>query len=119
MDRLKQWWNNDLSKWVKVAFLALAANGLPAFTILMTLPGMTERQFIAQYGFGISTLYTGLPPQLAAETIPAKIGLGEQNVRIFSSLSPADQEAYNHTLLGEHTDAAFAVALLLEPGDRG
>jgi hypothetical protein len=46
MNRLKQWWFNDLSPWVKVAFLALLANGLPAFLILMTLPGMTERLFV-------------------------------------------------------------------------
>jgi hypothetical protein len=83
-----------------------------------SLPGMSERQFIAQYGFGISTLYTGLPPQLAVETIPAKIGLGEQNVQIFNSLSPADQDAYNHTLFGEHTDATFAVALEIEDFSR-
>jgi hypothetical protein len=46
MDWLKRWWNNELSKWVKVAFLALAANGIPAFLILMTVPGMTERLFV-------------------------------------------------------------------------
>jgi hypothetical protein len=83
-----------------------------------SLPGMTERQFIAQYGFGISTLYTGLPPQLSAETIPAKIGLGEQNIQIFNGLSPADQEAYNHVLFGENSDATFAVALEIEDFSR-
>ena len=83
-----------------------------------SLPGLGEREFIAQYGFGISTLYTGLPPQLAAETIPAKIGLGDQNVQIFNNLSPADQEAYNFTLFGEHIDATFAVALEIEDFSR-
>ena len=83
-----------------------------------SLPGLTERQFIARHGFGISTLYTGLAPQLAAETIPAKIGLGEQNVQIFDSLSPTDQVAYNHTLFGEHSDATFAVALEIEDFSR-
>ena len=83
-----------------------------------SLPGLTERQFIAQYGFGISTLYTGLPPQLAAETIPAKIGLGDQNVQIFNNLPAADQEAYNFTLFGEQTDATFAVALEIEDFSR-
>ena len=83
-----------------------------------SLPGMTERQFIAQYGFGISTLYTGLAPQLANKTIPAKIGLGEQNIATFNGLTPADQEAYNFTLFGENTDATFAVALEIEDFSR-
>ncbi len=46
MDRLSQWWNNDLSKWVKFVFLVLLANGLPAFIILMTLPTKTETFFV-------------------------------------------------------------------------
>ena len=83
-----------------------------------SLPGMTERQFIAQYGFGNSTLYTGLAPQLANETITAKIGLGKQNVATFNGLTPADQEAYNFTLFGENTDATFAVALEIEDFSR-
>lgn len=83
-----------------------------------SLPGMGERQFVAQYGFGISTLYTGAPPQLAELMIPAQIGLGEQNVQLFAYLAPADQVAYNHTLLGEHSDATFAVALETEDFSR-
>ncbi len=46
MNRLKEWWNNDLSKGVKFVFLALLANGLPAFLILMTLPNFTEILFV-------------------------------------------------------------------------
>ncbi len=46
MDRIQAWWNNDLSKGVKFVFLALLANGLPAFIILMSLPGMTEILFV-------------------------------------------------------------------------
>ena len=46
MDRLKQWWSNDLSIGVKLVFLVLLANGLPAFIILMSLPGMTETLFV-------------------------------------------------------------------------
>lgn len=46
MNRLKQWWSNDLSKEVKFVFLVLLANGLPAFLILMSLPGMTEVLFV-------------------------------------------------------------------------
>jgi hypothetical protein len=83
-----------------------------------SLPGMTERQFIDQYGYGISTLYTGLAPQLSELRTPAQIGLGEQNVQIFMSLSPADQVAYSHTLFGEHADATFAVALETEDFSR-
>jgi len=83
-----------------------------------SLPGMTESQFIDQYGYGIATLYTGLAPQLSELRTPAQIGLGEQNVQIFMSLSPADQVAYTHTLFGEHADATFAVALETEDFSR-
>lgn len=83
-----------------------------------SLPGMSERQFIQEYGFGISTLYTGLAPQLSELRTPAQIGLGEQNVKIYQSLSPADQVAYSHTLFGEHPDATFAVALETEDFSR-
>jgi hypothetical protein len=79
-----------------------------------SLPGMGERQFIQEYGFGISTLYTGLAPQLSELRTPAQLGLGEQNVQIFQNLSPTDQVAYSHTLFGEHPDATFAVALETE-----
>lgn len=79
-----------------------------------SLPGMGEREFMAEYGYGISTLYTGLAPQTSELDTPAKLGLGEQNVRIFQSLSAADQVAYTHTLFGEHPDATFAVALETE-----
>jgi hypothetical protein len=79
-----------------------------------TLPGVSEEEFIEDNGYGISTLYTGKPPQLADGYSPGKIGLGERNVRIFSSLSPAAQVAYNRALFGENTDATFAVGLELE-----
>ncbi len=83
-----------------------------------SLPGLTEKQYIDQYGFGISTLYTGRAPQLAEATTPAKIGLGEQNIQIFKNLAPADQIAYNHTLFGDNTDATFAVAIETEDFSR-
>ncbi len=83
-----------------------------------SLPGLGEKQYFNRYGFGISTLYTGLPPQLAQDPIPAQIGLGGRNVQIFNNLSPADQVAYNHTLLGENSDATFAVALEIEDFSR-
>ena len=46
MDSLKQWWFNDLSRGVKVVFLVLLANAVPAFLILMSLPGMTDILFV-------------------------------------------------------------------------
>jgi len=78
------------------------------------LPGLSEEEFINRHGFGLSTLYTGLPPQLSTDYSPARIGLGERNVRIFRALSPADQVAYNRALLGEDVSATFAVGLEIE-----
>jgi len=75
------------------------------------LPGLTDEQFVNKYGYGIATLYTGLPPQLETVYSPAKIGLGERNVQYFRTLSPADQVAYNQALLGENGNPTFAVAL--------
>ncbi len=46
MKVLKQWWFNDLSIGVKIVLLALLANGLPAFIILMSAPNMTEVLFV-------------------------------------------------------------------------
>jgi hypothetical protein len=82
-----------------------------AMAAKQTLPGMTEEQFMRQYGFGIAVLYTGQAPQLATGYSPARAGLGEQNIKIYSKLSAADQVAYNRALMGENTDATFAVAL--------
>ena len=79
-----------------------------------SLPGYSEEEFAREYGFGIATLYTGRPPQLAEFDTPAKIGLGEQNARIFASLATADQIAYTRTLFGENPDATFAVSLEAE-----
>ena len=78
------------------------------------LPGLSEAEFIEKYGFGVATLYTGRPPQLAAGYHPGKVGLGERNIGFFKRLSPADQTAYNRTLFGENTDATFAVGLETE-----
>jgi hypothetical protein len=78
------------------------------------LPGLSEEEFIKRHGFGVSTLYTGLPPQLSTDYSPARIGLGERNVQIYRALSPADQVAYNRALLGEDVNATFAVSLEIE-----
>jgi hypothetical protein len=79
-----------------------------------SLPGMTEEEFTEAHGFGLSTLYTGGAPQLVNGYSPARVGLGDRNVDIFKNLSPTDQVAYNRALLGENTDATFAVGLELE-----
>jgi hypothetical protein len=46
MEKFKQWWFNDLSRWVKFVLLVLLANGLPAFLILMSVPQMTDILFV-------------------------------------------------------------------------
>jgi hypothetical protein len=76
-----------------------------------SLPGMDESEFIEKFGFGVSTMYTGKPPQLNEGYSPGRIGFGQQNIDIFKKLSPADQVAYNRALLGENTDSTFAVSL--------
>ena len=78
------------------------------------MPGLSEEEFINKYGFGVATMYTGQPPQLTTGYSPARVGLGERNVQIFKSLSPADQAAYNRALFGENVEATFAVALETE-----
>jgi hypothetical protein len=80
-----------------------------------TVAGLGDEEFAAQFGYGISTrlIEAELPPQQSANT-PAAIGLGEQNIQIFNTLSEADQEAYNRSLFGENTDETFAVALEAE-----
>jgi hypothetical protein len=78
------------------------------------MPGISEEEFIGKYGFGLSTMYTGQPPQLATGYNPAKVGLGQRNIDIYKNLSAADQVAYNRALLGENTDATFAVGLETE-----
>ena len=42
MDKVKQWWDNDLPRGVKLVFFVLLANAVPAITILMTIPDRTE-----------------------------------------------------------------------------
>jgi hypothetical protein len=78
------------------------------------MPGLSEREFIERYGFGVATLYTGQPPQLATGYSPARIGLGDRNVEIFKNLRPADQAAYNRALFGENIEASLSIALETE-----
>ena len=78
------------------------------------IPGLSEEEFTEKYGFGLATLYTGEPPQLATGYSPGKVGLGERNIEIYKNLSPADRVAYNRALFGENTGATFAVGLETE-----
>lgn len=75
------------------------------------LPGLSRPEFISKYGMGITTLYTGKAPQVETGYSPARVGLGERNVMIFSRLRPADQVAYNRALFGQNLDASFSVSL--------
>jgi hypothetical protein len=79
-----------------------------------SLPGLSEEEFVSRFGFGVSTFYTGLPPQLSTGYNPARVGLGDRNVQIFRKLSSADQVAYNRALLGDDLSSTFAVALETE-----
>ena len=80
-------------------------------SIVEAIPGMSEEAFVAQYGFGISTFYTGLAPQLTSGHSPARTGLGQRNVEVFKNLSSADQIAYSRALFGDNPEATFAVGL--------
>ena len=79
-----------------------------------SLPGYGANRFLDQFGFGITTLYTGLGPQSSEYRTAAQIGLGERNVSIFRNLSPADQVAYNRSLLGDNVEVTFAIGLEIE-----
>jgi hypothetical protein len=70
-----------------------------------TAPGLSDEEFVAQYGYGITTQF---------DKPGREIGLGEQNVAIYEALSPAQQAAYDHTLLGENRDATFALSVEAE-----
>lgn len=78
------------------------------------MPGLSEEEFLQQYGFGITTLYTGAAPQLATGYSPAKVGLGERNVQLYENLSTVDQVAYNRALFGDNSSVSFAVGLEIE-----
>jgi len=71
-----------------------------AMDALTSAPGLTDAEFVAQYGYGITTL----PPRQA-------FGAGEQNTRIYDQLSAADQIAYKRTLWGDNVEATFVIML--------
>ncbi len=66
-------------------------------------PGLSDEEFVAQYGYGFSTA----PPS-------TKFGAGPENEAIKSQLSAADQVAYSQTLWGDDSDATFVTTLELE-----
>jgi len=70
-----------------------------------TAPGLSGEEYIAQYGYGITTQF---------DEPGREIGLGEQNVAIYEALPPAEQVAYDHVLFGENRDATFALAVEAE-----
>jgi hypothetical protein len=76
-----------------------------------SLPGLSEREYFVRHGYGISTLYTGLPPQLADEFTPAKIGLGDQNVRILTACRPQIRSRITTRSSASTLDATFAVSI--------
>jgi hypothetical protein len=65
-------------------------------------PKVARRDYHARWGYGETTRFDD----------PVRtVGLGPQNRQIFNSLSPAAQEAYNHTLYGENPDKTFVWTL--------
>lgn len=65
-------------------------------------PGVTEEEYVEQYGFGITTVF---------EDPVASLGRGEQNIAVQAALAPGDQVAYDRALLGEPGSVGLARAL--------
>lgn len=72
-------------------------------------PGLSSSEFVAQYGFGISTQF---------EKPIVELSIGEQNTRIIEGLGEADRVAYIRTLFGEYADATYAFGLETEDFSR-
>ena len=71
-----------------------------AMAKLGSAPGLSDQEFVAQYGYRVTTL----PPT-------GDFGVGEQNARIYNALSPADRVAYRRSLAGDHSETTFMIAL--------
>lgn len=80
-----------------------------AMTSDKSAPGLNNREFIEQFGFGITTQF---------DKPIVELSLGEQNQRVIDSLGDADRVAYLRTLFGEHTDATYAFGLETEDFSR-
>jgi hypothetical protein len=65
-------------------------------------PGITDEEYVAQYGFGITTVF---------EDPVISLGRGEQNATIYAGLAPGDQVAYDRALVGEPGSVGLARAL--------
>ena len=70
-----------------------------------TAPGLTDEQYIAQFGYGITTQF---------DKPIVVFGAGPQNAKIQSGLPAGDQVAYKRALWGEHPDWNLVRALELE-----
>jgi len=71
-----------------------------AMSSLGSVAGLSDEEFVTQYGYG----YTTLPPV-------QQFGAGEENTAIFNDLSPADQVAYERTLWGDNSNLTFVYML--------
>jgi hypothetical protein len=71
-----------------------------AMASLAAVPGLNDEEFVAQYGYGFTTL----PPT-------QKFRAGEENQAIYEDLPPADQVAYDRALWGENTETTFVFML--------
>lgn len=80
-----------------------------AMTSDKSAPGMNNREFIEQFGFGITTQF---------DKPIVELSLGEQNQRVIDNLGEADRVAYLRALFGEHTDATYAFGLETEDFSR-
>lgn len=70
-----------------------------------TAPGLSDEEYVAQYGFGVTTQFNW----------PGReIGLGERNIAIYEGLTADQKVAYDHTLFGENREWTFAKALEFE-----
>ncbi len=66
--------------------------------------GVSEKEFRAQYGYGITTLYE-------AQLTQAQNSQGEPNKKVRAALPAADRVAYDRALYGDNPGATFAAAL--------
>ncbi len=66
--------------------------------------GLSGAEFVAQYGYGISTLAVGAGTQ-------GESGLSSTNTQIRDSLAATDRIAWERALLGENTSQTFVVGL--------
>jgi hypothetical protein len=67
---------------------------------LASVPGLSDAEFVAQYGYGFTTL----PPTQVFR-------FGDENAAVYDTLSPEDQVAYDRTIVGERTETTFVFML--------